>query len=512
MLDRQRTRPSPHSTALPPAGTRTLRRAAAGLLAGLITVSISTLSGASAAAADDLALDARQFQGVNWARVGDNFTYGAVVPEGLNESDSYETVKVKADAVLSGFQSTLGANTVRLPINSHSVPGTTWGDRYAGAIDAATTKGFKVILSYWEGDGEDRNNDGKPDGPGWNGKVVDADAFKSMWKAVTDKYASNGLVYFEPFNEPHGHSATQWADIAAKWIADQPSVPRNRIIVSGPGYNDYVTSVCADSRLDGTYLSLHHYAFNKSARTYGEWVTDFKSKVGTCAKRTVLNEFGAPMGGAGADAGKDYNDADSTDNFVRYLRADTDTVRELGMGAVYWPAIGGKYQEYPDHDYYSLFDLEGSGANLTLGIRNISGIDAVKRAWGADPGSHTSILRNADGDGCLDVPYVSRDNVQVQVYDQCSGGANQQWTLTPSGQLTVYGGTKCLDAYREGASNATQVGTYDCNGQNNQKWMFYSDGTIRSVKSGLCLDKDLATSKVQLWSCWGGDIQKWKTS
>ncbi|MBB6078429.1 hypothetical protein [Streptomyces paradoxus] len=32
------------------------------------------------------------------------------------------------------------------------------------------------------------------------------------------------------------------------------------------------------------------------------------------------------------------------------------------------------------------------------------------------------------------------------------------------------------------------------------------------MKSGLCLDMDLATSKVQLWSCWGGDNQKWKTS
>ncbi|MET7714906.1 ricin-type beta-trefoil lectin domain protein [Streptomyces sp. NPDC005407] len=473
---------------------------------------ISVLAGApSSAAAEESQLDASQFQGVNWARVGDNFTYGAVVPEGLNESDSYETVKAKANAILGGFQSTLGANTVRLPINSHSVPGTTWGDRYAGAIDAATAKGLKVILSYWEGDGEDKNNDGKPDGPGWNGKVVDADAFKSMWKAVTDKYGSNGLVYFEPFNEPHGHSATEWADIAAKWIADRPSVPRDRIIVSGPGTNDYVTSVCADSRLDGTYLSLHHYAFGKPARTYGEWVTDFKSKVGTCGKRTILDEFGAPMGGAEVDAGKDYNDANSTDNFVRYLRADTDTVRELGMGAVYWPAIGGKYQEYPDHDYYSLFDLKGSGSNLALGTRNISGIDRLKHAWGIDPDSHTSALRNVGANLCLDVPRHSHDNIAVQVHD-CWGGDNQKWTRTPSGEITVYNGTKCLDAYGEGTTNSTVVGTYDCNGQANQKWMVYSDGTIRGKQSGLCLDKDLATNKVQLWACWGGDNQKWQTS
>jgi hypothetical protein len=81
MLNYQRTRPGPHPTAPPPAGNRSLRRAAAGLLAGLITVSISAVSGASPAAAEPT-LDAGQFQGVNWARVGDNFTYGAVVPRG----------------------------------------------------------------------------------------------------------------------------------------------------------------------------------------------------------------------------------------------------------------------------------------------------------------------------------------------------------------------------------------------------------------------------------------------
>ncbi|MGC0334788.1 hypothetical protein RKD23_007778 [Streptomyces sp. SAI-170] len=122
MLNYQRTRPSPHSTAPPSAGTRSLSRAAAGLLAGLIAVSVSAVSGASPAAAEEPTLDAGQFQGVNWARAGDDFTYGAVVPEGLNEADSYETVKVKADAILSGFQSTLGANTVRLPVNSRSIP------------------------------------------------------------------------------------------------------------------------------------------------------------------------------------------------------------------------------------------------------------------------------------------------------------------------------------------------------------------------------------------------------
>ncbi|MFF3248418.1 ricin-type beta-trefoil lectin domain protein [Streptomyces sp. NPDC002870] len=503
MPNSQRTRPGPHSAVLPPARTRFLRRALACLAAALIAVPITVLTTTSPAAAETNPTDASKFKGVNWARPLDNFVHGDVVPEGLDSSDSYDTVKVKANAILSGFQSTLGANTVRLPINTHSVPGTTWGDKYTGAIDAATAKGFKVILSYWE------------DEAAQSGRITNMAAFNSMWNSVIGRYDSNSLVYFEPMNEPHGYSATDWANLAAKWINDRPSVPKNRIIVSGPGYNDYVTTVCADSRLDGTYLSLHHYAFSKPARTYGEWVTDFKDKVGTCGTRTILDEFGSPMDKGirpvVVEAGKDYNDAASTDNYVRYLRADTDSVRSLGMGAVYWPALGGKHNEHPDYDFYSLFDLKGSGTNLALGTRNISGIDRLKHAWGIDPDSHTSALRNVGANLCLDVPWHSHDNIAVQVHD-CWGGDNQKWTRTPSGEITVYNGTKCLDAYGEGTTNSTVVGTYDCNGQANQKWMVYSDGTIRGKQSGLCLDKDLATNKVQLWACWGGDNQKWQTS
>jgi hypothetical protein len=37
-----------------------------------------------------------------------------------------------------------------------------------------------------------------------------------------------------------------------------------------------------------------------------------------------------------------------------------------------------------------------------------------------------------------------------------------------------------------------------------------ADGTIRSVHSGLCLDVNTATFKVQLWACWSGDNQRWQ--
>ncbi|WP_219822012.1 endo-1,4-beta-xylanase, partial [Streptomyces sp. Ru71] len=86
---------------------------------------------------------------------------------------------------------------------------------------------------------------------------------------------------------------------------------------------------------------------------------------------------------------------------------------------------------------------------------------------------------------CLDVPNATTtDGTQVQLWD-CNGATNQQWTLTDTGELKVYG-TKCLDA--AGTGNGTKVQIYSCWGGDNQKWRLNSDGSIVGVQSGLCLD------------------------
>lgn len=326
-----------------------------------------------------------------------------------------------------------------------------------------------------------------------------------MWDAVIAKYGSNSRVYFEPMNEPHGYSDTDWRNFAATWIARYPTLPKERIFVSGTGYNGDVTSVCSDSRLAGTYLSLHLYAFQFSARSYADWVSLFNDRIGTCGARTVLEEFGAPM-----DDGRNYNDAGSTDNYVRYLRAATDTVRAKGMGAIYWPALGGKRTVRPDYDWYSLYALQGTGTNLSLSVRNTTMVDRLEYAWNTGDGSPTTTLRNVGVPGCLDVPGASQLNgTQTMIYT-CNGGTNQKWTRTAGGQITVYGGTKCLEATAAGTVNGTAVGINDCNGAANQKWTFYSDGTIHGAQSGRCLDVKQTTSRTQLWDCWGGTNQKWQ--
>jgi hypothetical protein len=101
----------------------------------------------------------------------------------------------------------------------------------------------------------------------------------------------------------------------------------------------------------------------------------------------------------------------------------------------------------------------------------------------------------------------------VQLWD-CNGGTNQRWTYNAtSKQLTVYAGTKCLDASGQGTANGTATVIQSCTGATNQQWNLNANGTVTGVQSGLCLDANGAATangtKIQLWACNGGTNQQW---
>ncbi|WP_053717745.1 ricin-type beta-trefoil lectin domain protein [Saccharothrix sp. NRRL B-16348] len=447
-------------------------------VAGLLTATASP-AGASTS----------QFKGVNWADPRDNYAADEVVPSGLSKSDSYATTRAKATAVIGQFQAKLGANTVRLPVNPATVNGPFWAS-YTGAIDAAAAKGFKVILGYWEAS------------TAKDGRIDDTAAFNAMWDRITAKYAAGGAVYFEPMNEPFGYSSQEWRDVAANWLAARPSVPRNRVFIGGTGYSEDVKPVCADSRLDGTYLALHQYGFwHKDWTSPQQWADDLRARIGNCASRTVLDEFGAEM-----TSGLNYNGAVNGSYEVAYIQAATDTLRSLGMGSVYWPGLR-------TGDSYSLTTLGGSGTDLTLNVTNASGADRLRWAWGGGtaPTPTGGVLRGAGSNRCLDVPGASRDNGTAPTLWDCNGGANQQWAHTAARELRVYG-AKCLDA--DGAGTAARLIIRDCDGGTDQKWTFQSNGTVTNDQSGLCLDvTGEATangSAVGFWHCNGKPNQVWR--
>jgi endoglucanase len=338
---------------------RGLRRLALAAVAALALAPMVVVASAAPASANT-----NSFRGFNWAQLGDNYTDGLLVVQGLSSSDSYETVRAKANALYDDMESTVGANTVRLPINTHTVA-SSWWNSYRGAIDAATDRGFKVILAYWE------------DGAASGGRITNMAAFNTMWSRVTSRYGSNTRVYFEPMNEPHGYSSSEWRDVAAGWLDYHYSALPERVLIGGTGSSQDLRPICSDSRFDGTLLSIHHYAFFYGERSYWAQRDDFEARLGECGSRAVMTEFGAPM-----DNGLNYNDSASTSNFVRHIRAVTDEMRQQGMGSVYWPALGGKPTGSSGYDWYSMFAFSGSGTNLNLTLRNQSGADRLRLGWG----------------------------------------------------------------------------------------------------------------------------------
>ena len=130
------------------------------------------------------------------------------------------------------------------------------------------------------------------------------------------------------------------------------------------------------------------------------------------------------------DTGLNYNDANSTDNFVRYFRATTQVLRDLGMGSVYWPGIGGKITAGQSDDWYAMQKLHGSGTNLTLTTPNASGAGRLRYAWGLTGGTPTapttpttppttpsatpSTVRNVGTNTCLYAPVSPPGNAHAR--------------------------------------------------------------------------------------------------
>ncbi len=130
-------------------------------------------------------------------------------------------------------------------------------------------------------------------------------------------------------------------------------------------------------------------------------------------------------------------------------------------------------------------------------------------------GVGTAAIHAVGAGKCMDVNNSSTTpGTQLQIWD-CNGQANQTFTRTTSGQITVYSGSSqlCLDAYGQGTTNGTKVATWTCNGQANQQWNLNADGTITGVQSGLCLDVTGGGTAngtlLELWACGGGGNQQW---
>jgi ricin-type beta-trefoil lectin protein/cellulase (glycosyl hydrolase family 5) len=487
-------------------------RSSGRLLIALAATALTALAGIVAVSTPAQAAT-NQFRGMNWAVLGDNFSTGTLVVQGLSQSDSNATVRAKANALYDDMASTMGVNTVRLPINTHTVANTTWWNAYRGAIDAATARGFKVILAYWE------------DGAASGGRITNTAAWNTMWSSVTNTYGSDTNVYFEPMNEPHGYTSADWRDVAANWLSYHTSAVPARVLIGGTGFSQDLRDICNDSRFSGTLLSFHHYAFFYGAMTYDAFRSHIQTRLGNCASRAVATEFGAPM-----STGLDYGDANSTDNFVRYIRALAQVMRDNQMGGTYWPALGGKTgnSSNEDYDWYSMFALSGSGTNLNLSVRNTSGADRIRYAWGdavegstPPPATGTVYQINARHSGkAMDVQAPNTDD-RARVGQSTYGGNTwQQWQFQDAGsdywRIVSRHSGKCLDVVGASTANGAELNQYTCGTGTNQQFTMVANGSyfqLRARHSSKCVDVPAASTAdsviLKQYPCNTGTNQQW---
>jgi hypothetical protein len=300
----------------------------------------ATASGGSPTIGDGgiLAAESAGFHCFNWADPGDNFQSGPLKPTGLATTDSYDTVLAKANAILSGFQTVLGANAIRIPINEATiVTNPTWWTAYKGIIDAAISKNMKVMVAFW---GQAGNNGGKP---------ADTTVFYTMWKAVVDAYVSSDLVYFDIMNEPWALSPTAFITLAVQWLAQFPNVPHNRVVVAG-NYNDNdVNQQGKDSRISDCLLSLHIY--DSSGTTADTAAAALKTHLGPYYSRTIVTEY---VGNAG------------------FMQGVTTQMKAYGMGSCYWAGLQGTK---------GIASLSGTAPNYTVTVNNASTLATIQSGW-----------------------------------------------------------------------------------------------------------------------------------
>jgi hypothetical protein len=161
-------------------------------------------------------------------------------------------------------------------------------------------------------------------------------------------------------------------------------------------------------------------------------------------------------------------------------------------------------------------------ADLIDGIHpTAAGYDKMAAAWYAalravpgaigtpgSSGTDGALVGVASG-RCLDVPGGNAANGTQPIIWDCSGAANQRWTL--DGQ-TLRAVGKCLDSPTNATAGA-KAQLWDCHGGTNQRWNLNANGTISNAQSGLCLDVSgnavANGTQVGLWTCTAAANQLW---
>jgi subtilisin family serine protease len=130
------------------------------------------------------------------------------------------------------------------------------------------------------------------------------------------------------------------------------------------------------------------------------------------------------------------------------------------------------------------------------------------------PGRHDARLVQASTGRCADVWLASTASGGDVVAHPCHGGANQLWSLPPTGtagEVRVYGAL-CLDAWLATNRTGDVLKSHTCTGGTNQRWRVTAAGELRGA-TDLCVGVGAPAGTVPprlvLQPCDGSAAQRW---
>src|SRR3954470_3032101 len=278
--------------------------------------------------------------------------------------------------------------------------------------------------------------------PGWVSAITDATTLRSVMNnhITTEMTHFKGKIYaWDVVNEAFADGSTQHRSsvfqnvLGNGFIEEAFRTARNADPAAKLCYNDYNIEDWNAAKTQGVYSMVRDF---KSRGAPIDCV-GFQSHCGSGGPpanfQTTLSNFAA----LGVDVQLtelDITSAPAT-AYTNTVRACMNVSRCAGITV--WGIRDSDSWRTGENPL--LFDNNGNKKPAYDAV-----LTALGGGGGTSTGGSTGVLRGAGSGRCLDVPGASQgDGTLLQVWD-CSGAANQQWTLTSGNQLMVYG-SKCLD-------------------------------------------------------------------
>jgi hypothetical protein len=234
--------------------------------------------------------------------------------------------------------------------------------------------------------------------------------------------------------------------------------------------------------------------YSASAANSGLWDSSFKSATWPAFPQYFTLQWPAPQTVGAVTLVCDQCQSQAPTNWAVQvaLNGFSDWTTVATSGNVTWtgPDDGTRQAHV-----VSFSPVTALALRLQINDANLAGgqyqIDQVETRPASAPS--TAAYQNRASDLCLDDPDGSTTTGTLADVEDCSGGAEQQFTYNPATE-TLAGEGLCLSSV--GNSAGAQVDLGSCRGAGNpgRRWTVNSSDQFVSAESGLCLQEDGATS------------------